>query len=285
MELLQLKYFCDAAKSENFSKTAKHFGVPPSDISQSIRRLERELGVLLFVRQANKITLNERGVDFYRGASEAIRLLDEAKNAVNDDVNQGRIDICINSNRRIVMKTLEKFKTLYPMVEVRTMHFDDPDGRDFDLVITGESSGYDGFERRKLVSESISLAVRSDSPLAACDRIDVASLSGESFIAMTEKSSLHTLTKKICSDYGFAPRIAVQSDDPFYVRKCVELGLGIAFVPNFSWQGQFPDSVVLKPIEDYIRDTYLYTRSHRYLSLATRKFVEMLLAECAETES
>ena len=43
MELLQLMYFCDAAETENFSRTAKKYHVPPSDISQSIKRLELEL--------------------------------------------------------------------------------------------------------------------------------------------------------------------------------------------------------------------------------------------------
>ena len=43
MELLQLTYFCDAAETENFSRTAQRFTVPPSNISQSIKRLETEL--------------------------------------------------------------------------------------------------------------------------------------------------------------------------------------------------------------------------------------------------
>ena len=42
MELLQLRYFCHAAETESFTVTAKHFCVPPSDISQSIKRLEKE---------------------------------------------------------------------------------------------------------------------------------------------------------------------------------------------------------------------------------------------------
>ncbi|MBR2431832.1 MAG: LysR family transcriptional regulator, partial [Clostridia bacterium] len=42
MELLQLKYFCDAAETQNFSKTAKKYLVPTSNISQSIKRLEKE---------------------------------------------------------------------------------------------------------------------------------------------------------------------------------------------------------------------------------------------------
>ena len=42
MELLQLTYFCDAAVTQNFSKTAQKYNVPPSNISQSIKRLEIE---------------------------------------------------------------------------------------------------------------------------------------------------------------------------------------------------------------------------------------------------
>ena len=79
MELLQLKYFCDSATTENFSQTAKKFGVPPSDVSQSIRRLERELGVGLFIRRANSIGISEYGREFYARASKALSLLEEAK--------------------------------------------------------------------------------------------------------------------------------------------------------------------------------------------------------------
>jgi len=52
MELLQLTYFCDAAVTQNFSKTAQKYNVPPSNISQSIKRLERELSAPLFDRRA-----------------------------------------------------------------------------------------------------------------------------------------------------------------------------------------------------------------------------------------
>ena len=55
MELLQLTYFCDAAATQNFSQTAKRFNVPPSNISQSIKRLEEELGVPLFTRSATLV--------------------------------------------------------------------------------------------------------------------------------------------------------------------------------------------------------------------------------------
>ena len=57
MELLQLTDFCDAALTENFSKTAEKYKVPPSNISQSIKRLEKELSIALFDRRANRVVL------------------------------------------------------------------------------------------------------------------------------------------------------------------------------------------------------------------------------------
>lgn len=44
MELLQLTYLFDAAETESFSRTAQRFTAPSSNISQSVKRLETELG-------------------------------------------------------------------------------------------------------------------------------------------------------------------------------------------------------------------------------------------------
>ena len=280
MELLQLKYFCDAAECENFSKTAKKFGVPPSDISQSIRRLEGELKIKLFTRQANKIGLNEHGLEFYKRIRSAMNLIDEAKNAVLDDINQGRIKICINSNRRIVMQTIEKFKLLYPDVEIRTTHFASSFEDDFDVIITSDEGDKSGYERKKLISESVAIALRADSPLAAEEHLTLDKCSSAPFITMTEKSSLLDFTRSICRDFGFEPRITIQSDDPFYVRKCVELGLGVAVVPAFSWKGQFGEDVKLHVIDGYSRDTFMYLNTGKYITRSVKQFCSMLVDEC-----
>ena len=61
MEFLQLKYFFESSKNENFAKTAEKFMVPPSSVSTAIKRLENELGCELFDRKSNSILLNENG--------------------------------------------------------------------------------------------------------------------------------------------------------------------------------------------------------------------------------
>ena len=100
MELLQLKYFCDAAKTQNFSKTARNFMVAPSDISQSIKRLEKELSTSLFIRKANRIALSDAGDEFYKKVSVALEIIDDSMAELSDNA-KSRIKICINTNRRI----------------------------------------------------------------------------------------------------------------------------------------------------------------------------------------
>jgi len=283
MELLQLKYFCDAAECENFSKTAKRFGVPPSDISQSIRRLEGELRINLFTRQANKVSLNEHGLEFYKRIRSAMSLIEEAKNAICDDISQGRIRICINSNRRIVMQAIERFKLLYPDVEIHTTHFASSAEDDFDVIVTNDEGNKIGYERKKLISESVAIALRADSPLAAEETLTLDKCADAPFITMTEKSSLLNFTREICRDFGFEPRITIQSDDPFYVRKCVELGLGVAVVPAFSWKGQFGEEVKLHIIDGYSRDTFMYLNTSKYITRSVKEFCSMLVDECSRT--
>ena len=80
------------------------------------------------------------------------------------------------------------------------------------------------------------------------------------FVTMNSDSSIYAHMLRICSSLGFAPRIALQGDDPLYVRKCIELGLGAAFVPALSWNGQFSDKVTLRKVGEYKRHIYLYRR-------------------------
>jgi len=85
MELLQLTYFCSAAETESFAKTAQKYGILAQGVSQSVRRLEKELGVSLFDRYANRIVLNERGKMFYETSKNVLDKLDNAKKLVCDE--------------------------------------------------------------------------------------------------------------------------------------------------------------------------------------------------------
>ena len=258
MELLQLTYFCDAALTENFSKTAEKYKVPPSNISQSIKRLEKELSAPLFDRRANKVTLNDRGRAFYTQVRQALDLLEDARAAACGQRANGQLRLVIHVNRRIVMKAVERFQSSYPAVDILTTH-DLSAEQEADLVVSDRVTELPGFVREKLFREDIALAARQG--LLPPGEVGAPLLRDRPFITMGPGNSLHSLTEAICREMGFAPRIALQSEDPFYIRKCVELGLGIALVPTFSWRGQFSDRVELRPVGPYSREVFLYRRT------------------------
>lgn len=281
MEILQLKYFCHSALTENFSETARRFGVPPSDISQSVKRLEAELGVRLFDRHANSIFLSEQGKFFYEKASQALTILDEGKAKLRNDRKTEKIRICVNSNRRIVMQTVEKFRREYPCVEIAVKYGSDSKG-DFDYIVTCDVSKKERMAEQLLV-EDLLLAVNAEDRLAKAERIDVKNLACENFVSMSEGSNLNLMTKRIGADFGFEPKIVIQSDDPFYIRKCVEIGLGIAVVPSISWRGQFSENIVLKPL-GYKRSCYLIKKENTLFSYVAQSFAQMLREECRREE-
>ena len=280
MELLQLRYFYEAARCENFSLVARAYSVPPSDVSQSIKRLEDELDTELFVRHKNRVSLSDNGKKFYEHVRSVLLELDNAVFALKDRENSGKIKICINANRRIVVQTIEKYRKKYPDVEIIATHFADAQPDKFDIIIDEDGKKLDDCQKTLLVTEQILLAVKRDSVYAKKEKLSLRDLQNEPFVTLNESSSIYKITVELCRRHGFVPHIAVQSDDPFYVHKCVELGLGVTLSPAFSWKGQFSQDVVFKKIGDYTRDTYIYTPSKRHIPLCAKAFIQMLKEEC-----
>lgn len=278
MELLQLTYFCSAAETQNFSKTAKRYTVPTSNISQSIHRLEDELGALMFDRSANKITLNEQGKLFYKKIKTAIMLIEEAKSSLNGcDEISGEIRIQAMSNRHIVTEAIENFPNQSSKISFMINHSSDDDTDNYDLIITDKIMPQKYLKKELLVVDKILLAISKDNPLASKKNLCVKDLENERFISMGNERGIFELTNEICASFGFVPNIVIKSDDPFYIRKYVEMGLGICFFPSLSWKGMFADSVKIRQIIDIKRNTYVYTNTQKFMSPATKLFYETLL--------
>ncbi|MBQ8295268.1 MAG: LysR family transcriptional regulator [Clostridia bacterium] len=278
MDLLQLTYFCHAAKTENFSKTAEHFFVPVSNISQTIKRLEKELGTRLFHREANKIKLNALGRAFYANVSRAFALLEEGKRVVENtrNDNTGNIKILVHTCRRIVTQTIENFKIDFPNVNFIIHHTKDGTGGDYDFIISDRPFSSRLSHKSLLLSESIMLACHKKHKLANVLSITANDLRNEDFISMSAGNSLHSVLMEISTCENFAPKIAIQSDDPFYVRKYVDEKLGLAFIPAVSWQGSFSENTLLKPFGNYRRNTFVFYDDPQFMPNIQKLFLSYL---------
>ncbi len=273
MEILQLKYFCSAAETENFSKTAQKFLVPPSNISQTIKRLEKELETSLFERKANKIKLNDSGLYFYKNAKSALELLESAENTLKNSVKTETIKINIHINRRVVMEVIENFRKIHPEIYFITVHNTDEKSSESDIVVTDKEIGLP-YLKTKAAEEKFLLAYNKN-VFSISNIVSSFELKDLPFITMGSGNSIHESTLKICNSMGFSPHIVLQSEDPFYIRKCIELGLGIAIIPELSWRGQFSENIALKNIGENKREIFIYKK--HTVSQCINEFYDMLI--------
>ncbi|MBE6567406.1 MAG: LysR family transcriptional regulator [Ruminococcaceae bacterium] len=281
MELLQLVYFCHAAETENFAKTAREYRVPAAGISQSIKRLENEIGASLFDRSANGVKLNERGRILYKNASSALLMLEDAKKKIRDEEISGNIRLLVETNRYIVNEAIRAFREKYKSISFSISYELNNDRDKYDLIITDNVSFKKRYKSYPFLKERILLALPPNHPLAKEERVHVSKLEDEPFIISDPQSGLFTITRRICSCGQFEPKIGITANDPDSLMQYVKTGLGVAIVPEFSWHPLFSENILLKEL-DGVKDEYktrpslILCHTEKYASRATRLFIDEL---------
>ncbi len=280
MELLQLKYFVESAKNQNFSKTAKKYFVPTSSVSASIKKLETELGCSLFDRSANKVTLNQRGKVFFESVNSALFLIEDGVFKISSVSEEGPqiIRLLIRSERSFINKKLNEFKKMHPGVIFRFTHsYLAVDSDQYDIIIDEFSEQYKGYTRNLLISEKIRIAASSKNPLVS-KTLKLRDLENKSFISLISGSSLNRITKKLCREAGFNPNIIIESDDPHYLRKYIKDDFGIAIFPEKSWENDIDKSIAFLNVVDldYTRITYVYLNEDKTVSPIVRRFFDFI---------
>jgi DNA-binding transcriptional LysR family regulator len=78
LELRQLRYFVAVAEELHFGRAAEHLHMSQSPLSRAIRELERDLGLVLFVRTTRRVELTPAGSALLERARRALAEIDAA---------------------------------------------------------------------------------------------------------------------------------------------------------------------------------------------------------------
>lgn len=227
MEFLQLKYFYESAKCENFAKVAEKFIVPPTAVSSSIKRLEEEIGVKLFDRSANKITLNKNGRRFQQAVCSVFRELYDAVDSIKEQEDDREIRLLVRAVRSKITDYIIEFSQKYPRIEFNTVFdFKETDLSNYDVVIDEQTDKYGDMAEFEFNTMKIVLKASSNSPLKG-KKLRLADLSHQNFISWGEESNMHKLLLSFCKRVGFSPKIVVRANDNQCYDKLLRSGVGI----------------------------------------------------------
>ena len=83
MELLQLKYFLMLARTEHVSQTAAALHISQPSLSSTIKKLENEIGVPLFIRQGRNIKLSSYGQAYLPYVEEVFTALENGQRTLD----------------------------------------------------------------------------------------------------------------------------------------------------------------------------------------------------------
>ena len=78
MQLDQIRYFYETAQQKSINRAAEALFINQPSLSKSLKLLESELGVPLFIRTTKGVQLTPFGEEFYPLAKQILALVDTA---------------------------------------------------------------------------------------------------------------------------------------------------------------------------------------------------------------
>lgn len=281
MELLQLKYFKDAAILENFSKVAELYMVPPSSVSHTISRLEDELSVKLFTRSGNKVLLNEAGKVFFNEVSASLTKLEKGKELIKKK-RLASVRISLMEGATPAIPVVAEFKRQNPDIDFTFSKLSDRAKGNvfFDILVSTKPFEKDeNHHSAVLFKERILVAISADNPLSCKNELCIDDIRGIPVIGLHDGSKLYGLMQSYFGANEYSPNIIVESENRATVAEFVKGGFGIAFYPEISWSPVQQEGIVSLPLSDFNirRSIYISWPKEYEPSEATKRFIDFAI--------
>ena len=282
MEWNQLQKFMVVAKEEHFSRAAELLNMTQPSLSQTIKRLEEELGYPLFLRNGKKISLNESGKIFLQTVVQMNELMQNTRTQLEELNDRSHLNVSIHFSAasKLLPELLLYLKKRNPETQYHIHQWrTDKEANEDDIQIL--SSALEDTDRKPegpdvLMTEKILLALPENHALLKKDKIVLSDLVQEEFASLNEYWQLGREIKAAMERVSFVPKATMIVDNPNMMRELLKARLGIAFVPSVSWDSFAGDEIVLRPVEgiNLSRYIYLHTKPRKYLTKEQKECIQ-----------
>lgn len=120
LNLNALRVFAVAARLGNFQRAAEVLHISHGAVSQRIKQLEADLGVVLFDRKPRGVALTAKGKSYYGAVEEALRILTAATSELKPSSRQIRVHIGASSASKWLMPRMRAFNARFPDISLET---------------------------------------------------------------------------------------------------------------------------------------------------------------------
>jgi DNA-binding transcriptional LysR family regulator len=249
MDLRRIRYFVAVAETLHFGRAAERLRMAQPPLSQQIRVLERDLGVMLFLRTNRRVELTPTGVALLPEArallAQAERTRQTAVRAQRGELGELRVGFTGSAAfGNAIPRLIHAYRQQAPGVhlqlqELTTQH----------QLTAMQEQRLDVAFVRGPVTPALPRSLRAthlfDDPLVAAlpaqhrlaapsGALSVARLANEGFVMYPRESGtgIYDQIMGLCNAAGFTPRIVQEAREAPTIVGLVAAGLGVALVPS-----------------------------------------------------
>ena len=245
MEIRQLQHFLAVAEELHFGRAAQRLHISQPPLSQSIRKLEDDLGVRLFARSSRSVALTPAG-EFLVGEARAIvGRVGEARRAV-ERVGRGeqgelRVGVVGPALEGPLPGVIRAFGQENPLLRVALRQatsaeqIDALEAGSLDVgVLRPHRQSLRGLRHALWRSERYALALPDDHPLARAGVAELGDLDGETLILFPREAhpTLHDAILAALHAAGACPELLFAALLKHPTEALVAAGMGMALMPE-----------------------------------------------------
>ena len=287
MNLSQLQYFCKLAELQHYTKAAEQLYITQPTLSNSIARLEDELGVPLFEREGRNVRLTKYGREFNDYARAALESLERGKEVAQAQAGQlgGHIDIgtiyTIQSD--YLPALIRSYRALYGAGPTMGVHqgltralIADLEADRYDVAFTAFMPDKEHLMFMPVLYQQLALTVHASHPLAQQESATLAEVRNQHIVTYRNTSPLGAEVEQLLNAAQLTP--AELYDDEITLASMVaanDQAVGITL--NTVGLDPFPDLVRI-PLSDVPHDfhgVYLVYKKSGYRTPAVQHFIDL----------
>lgn len=291
------RVFYYVAKYKNFTGAARALFNNQPNISRMMKRLEKELGCTLFVRQRHGIMLTPEGEKLYVHVAVAFEHLLSGEEEIGKDrgLQSGTVTIAASeiALHCVLLPVLKDFRKIYSGIRIKILSHSAPKAIDVlnkgmaDLAIVTEPYILPaGLSARSLKSvEEVPVCSKTIYPFSN-PNITKEQFLKYPLIGLGEKTGSFSYYSKIFNDLGatYMPDIEAATADQ--ILPFIKADLGIGFVPLEFLEKENMEQLQILQMETPIlqRNICILKRKDNLLGIAAAKLNQQLIQTYIESD-
>lgn len=276
MDVRDYEYIVAIADQGSITRAAEQLFITQPALTKFLQRIEKELGLALFVRKGKQFLLTEAGQKYIEVGHEILRLDRKLTEQLLQDgkIQKKRIRLGFSMGRfHDLMETvLPAFRATYPDVQVYVSaetsrkQFSHLQHKELDMAIVTNVEQRMGFTYLPVEKSYLALAVPEDDPLAAKAEpvegypfpvIDRASVRGKQFIMLHADTNSGHLIRELFRRYDIHPNTVLEVNDVRSAMDMVASGMGASMFMSVAPGHQNIRYLSLKDVEPISQMVYL----------------------------